>query len=61
MPVKKIEIREREELEPILVANPELLEEGLRIVSHQLATPTGPLDILAVDDEGALVIIELKK
>lgn len=58
--VKKIEIKEREELEPILVANPEVLEEGLRIVTHQLTTPTGPLDILAVDEEGALVVIELK-
>ncbi|MCL6430302.1 MAG: endonuclease NucS [Anaerolineae bacterium] len=60
MPVKKIEIRERQELEPILVSSPELIEEGLRIVAHQLPTPTGPLDILAIDDGGALVVIELK-
>lgn len=58
--VKKIEIKEKEELEPIIVANPEILEDGMRIVTHQLTTPTGPLDILAVDEEGALVVIELK-
>jgi len=58
--VKKIDIKEKEELEPILVANPELLEEGMKIIAHQLTTPTGPLDILAVDEEGALAVVELK-
>jgi hypothetical protein len=60
MLVRKIEIKEKEELEPIIVGNPELIEEGMGIVAHQLTTPTGPLDILAVDEEGALAIIELK-
>lgn len=58
--VKKIEIREPDELEPMLVAHPEILEEGLKVVDHQLRTPTGPLDILAVDEDGALAVIELK-
>ena len=60
MSIKKIEIKEKEELEPLLVANPEYLETGMKVVAHQVTTPTGPLDILAVDDDGALVIIELK-
>lgn len=60
MPVKKIEIKEKEELEPLLVATPEHLEPGMRVVAHQVTTPTGPLDILAVDEEGALAVVELK-
>lgn len=60
MSVKKIDIKEKEELEPIIVRNPELIEDGLKIVAHQLMTSTGPLDILAVDENGVLVIIELK-
>jgi len=58
--VKPIDLKERDELEPLLVANPDVIEQGLQIVCHQLMTDSGPLDILAVDDEGTLVIIELK-
>jgi len=58
--VKPTDLRERDELEPLLVANPDIIEQGLRILSRQLMTDSGPLDILAVDSEGALVIIELK-
>ena len=60
MLIKKIELKEKEELEPLLVAAPEHLETGMRVVAHQVTTPTGPLDILAVDDEGALAVVELK-
>ncbi len=58
--IKSVTIGERDELEPILVANPDIVEEGLRIISHQQQTKTGPLDILGVDSEGTLVVIELK-
>src|SRR3990172_5259164 len=57
--VKPITLPERE-LESILVANPDVIEQGLHIISHQHPTDSGPLDILAVDSEGTLVIIELK-
>jgi hypothetical protein len=60
MELKKIDIKEREELEPMLLENLSLLEEGMKVVAHQLATPTGPLDILAVDEDGALALLELK-
>jgi RecB family endonuclease NucS len=53
MSIKKIEIKEKKELEPLLVANPEYLETGMKVVAHQVTTPTGPLDMLAVDDDGA--------
>lgn len=58
--VKPIDLKEREDLEPLLVANPDVIEQGLQIVSHQLMTDSGPMDILAVDSEGTLVVIELK-
>ena len=58
--VKQISIREREELEPIILANPDVIEEGLQIIAHQHPTDSGPLDILAVDAEETLVVIELK-
>jgi hypothetical protein len=38
MPIKKIEIKEKEELEPLLVANPEYLETGMKVVAHQVRT-----------------------
>lgn len=60
MKLKRISLGEREELEPIILNNPEVIEEGLRIITHQLMTDTGPLDILAVDSDGCLVISELK-
>ncbi len=58
--LKVIDLEERNELEPMLVKNPDIIEEGLKILTHQLMTESGPLDILAVDSEGVLVIIELK-
>ena len=58
--VKTISVREREELEPLLVKNPGIIEDGLKILDHQLSTDSGPLDILAVDSEGTLIVIELK-
>lgn len=58
--IKSISIGERDDLEPILVANPGVIEQGLRVITHQQQTDTGPLDILGVDSEGTLVVIELK-
>ena len=54
------EIEERNKLEPMLVENPYVIEESLRVVTHQQQTDTGPLDILGVDADGTLVVIELK-
>lgn len=58
--IKSVELKELEELEPLLVKNPDLIEEGMKVLARQLQTDIGRLDILAVDSEGALVIIELK-
>lgn len=49
------------EFEDRLVKNPELLEDGLRLVGRQTPTEGGWLDLLGVDRDGRLVIFELKK
>ena len=49
------------ESEELLVANPEMLEPGLRLVGRQTPTQTGWLDLLAVDTDGRLVVFELKR
>ena len=48
-------------LERTLVNNPELLLPGLKLVGRQTQTEGGPLDLLGVDDDGKLVVFELKK
>lgn len=58
--LKQISLKEKEELEPLIISDPDVIEDGLKIITHQLTTKTGPLDILAVDSDGTLVVIELK-
>lgn len=48
-------------LEDTLVANPDLLEAGLTLVGRQTPTQGGPLDLLGVDEDGKLVVFELKR
>lgn len=58
--LKLKEIQDEKELEDILLRNPELLEEGLKSLTHQLITRTGPMDLLCLDSAGKLVVVELK-
>ena len=48
-------------LEETLVRNPDLLISGLRLVGRQTPTDGGPLDLLGVDEDGRLVVFELKR
>jgi hypothetical protein len=48
-------------LEDLLVASPDLLGEGVSVVGRQLQTAAGPLDLLGVDEDGRLVVFELKR
>ena len=48
-------------LEDTLVANPEMLRPGLKLVGRQMPTAGGPLDLLGVDSNGQLVVFELKR
>ena len=48
-------------LEDLLVASSDLLGERLTIVGRQIPTSGGPLDLLGVDEDGYLVVFELKR
>lgn len=48
-------------LEDVLSASPELLMSGLQAIGRQINTPSGPLDLLGVDETGRLVVFELKR
>ena len=48
-------------LEETLVRKPSLLIQGLKLVGRQAPTEGGPLDLLGVDEDGRLVVFELKR
>ena len=48
-------------LETLLVQSPDLLMDGLTLIGRQVPTDGGPLDLLGVDEDGHLVIFELKR
>jgi hypothetical protein len=50
-----------EDFEAVLTATPHLLMPDLSLVGRQTETPTGPLDLLGVDEDGRLVVFELKR
>jgi len=57
--IKQVKISEKE-LEDMLKDNLHLIEEGLKFIDNQIVAGRGPLDILAVDNGGSLVVMELK-
>lgn len=48
-------------LEDWIVGDLSLLGEELLLLGRQIRTPAGPLDVLAIDGDGDLVIAELKR
>jgi len=48
-------------LEETIVQCPDLLFEELKLVGRQTETAGGPLDLLGVDNDGHLVVFELKR
>ena len=50
-----------EELYQVILANPELIERGLRITSSQKHTTEGVPDFEGFDSQGNFVVIEIKK
>ena len=48
-------------LEDVLVKNPDMLMQGLTLVGRQTPTESGYLDLLGVDEDGRLVLFELKR
>lgn len=48
-------------LEDILVASPDLLSSGLTLIARQPISAGGKIDLLGVDQDGRIVIFELKR
>jgi hypothetical protein len=58
----ELNLRERFDIQEWIAGTPDILGEPLMIISKELILPSGRrLDLLAVDKDGALVIIELKR
>ncbi|RYE36881.1 MAG: DUF91 domain-containing protein [Sphingobacteriaceae bacterium] len=53
--------KEREHLEVWIKSNPEILGSDIAIIGEQIQTKSGPLDFLGIDENGNIVIIELKR
>ena len=57
VPVDEVVNTETEQLlEDMLVASPELLEPGLKLIGRQVPTDSGPMDLLGVDTDGRLTV-----
>ena len=57
-----LNLKERFDIQEWIAATPKILGETLTMISKELILPSGRrLDLLAVDKEGALVVIELKR
>jgi Endonuclease NucS len=53
--------KEALDLESWLESDPSIIRPGLKIIGRQVLTRSGPLDLLAIDRTGSVVVIELKR
>jgi RecB family endonuclease NucS len=64
-PLEDAAVLEREgrelELHALLERSPDLIEEGLEILERERATDVGPVDFLAKDTDGRIVVVEVKR
>lgn len=49
------------DLESWIASNPTIINPEIVIIGRQVSTKSGPLDLLAIDRSGNLIIIELKR
>ncbi len=49
------------DLEEWIASDSSIIRPGLHLIGRQVTTRSGPLDLLAIDRSGDLVIIELKR
>lgn len=50
-----------EDIEQSIISNPEILENGLKLIGNQFPTEVGIIDILCKDKNDNYVVVELKK
>ena len=55
------QVETEEVLEDVLVENPNMLMQGLTLVGRQVPVETGYADLLGIDEDGRLVVFELKR
>ena len=60
MRFEKIPLEGETELESLIIRNMDVIEEGLKLISHQVRTGAGIIDILCSDADNRLTVIELK-
>ena len=60
MRFEKIPLDNETELESLIIGNLDVVEEGLKLISHQVRTGSGIIDILCSDADNTLTVIELK-
>ena len=53
--------KETEHLENWIKTKPEILGKDILIIGEQVYTKSGPLDFIAIDNNGNIVIVELKR
>jgi hypothetical protein len=53
--------KEKDDLEKWIKANPKILGNDILLIGEQVYTKSGPLDFLGIDNNGNLVIVELKR
>jgi hypothetical protein len=53
--------KETEHLEKWIKTKPEILGADILIIGEQVYTKSGPLDFLAIDNNGNIVVVELKR
>ena len=53
--------KETEHLESWIKTKPEILGTDILIIGEQVYTKSGPLDFLAIDNNGNIVVVELKR
>src|ERR1051325_6763367 len=61
VPISRKKLDSEQRLEDWLAQDLGLLGRELLFIDRQVITPAGRLDILAMDENGGLVVIELKK
>jgi hypothetical protein len=53
--------KEAYDLEEWIVSNPSIISPDIVVIGRQTLTKSGPLDLLALDNQGNTIIIELKR
>lgn len=53
--------KEAHDLEEWIASNPSIIGSDIVVIGRQTLTKSGPLDLLAIDKQGNIVIIELKR